>query len=225
MNENLISGVLLSQTTSVLTTHFGFVPLTLGVDNKNRNSLKLTKCFLFLFSDQPNWLRRPQRCPPSVSSRLVDQTHLSIYHLLSRTSKSSTPPSTYWKKSMVNWIIPYCYLLFSVFFFSQLENEQLIWRKQILRTHLVDLTFSENGSNVTLILLTPFKFTCFSCFPIADTTPPDLFKAPLKLIDILLLSRFYVISNNLVSAKRLSQLEVHLLFIRLWNVKSTSGFA
>lgn len=63
------------------------------------------------------------------------------------------------------------------------------WRKQILRsdfTYLVDLTFSENGSKVTLILFTPFKFICFNCFPMAETTPPDFLKVPLKGIDILI---------------------------------------
>lgn len=49
MNENLISGGLLSQTTSVLTTHFGFVALTFGVDKKNINSLKLIRVFISIF--------------------------------------------------------------------------------------------------------------------------------------------------------------------------------
>lgn len=48
-----------------------------------------------------------------------------------------------------------------------------------LETNLVCVTLLLNGSNFTTILLAAFRLTCFSCFPIAETTPPDLRRVPL----------------------------------------------
>lgn len=47
------------------------------------------------------------------------------------------------------------------------------------QSYLVCFTLSLNGSNLTVILLAALRFTALNCFPIADTTPPDLRIVPL----------------------------------------------
>lgn len=52
-------------------------------------------------------------------------------------------------------------------------------------TYRVDFTFSANGSNCTVMRLTPLRLTLFNCFPMAETMPPERRNAPLNGTDIL----------------------------------------
>lgn len=45
--------------------------------------------------------------------------------------------------------------------------------------YLVCVTFSENGSNFTVIRFAALRLTPRNCFPIADTTPPERRIVPL----------------------------------------------
>lgn len=51
-------------------------------------------------------------------------------------------------------------------------------------TYRVSTAFSCNGSNVTVILLTAFKFSNFTCFCMAAGSPADRPSAPPRIRDI-----------------------------------------
>lgn len=57
--------------------------------------------------------------------------------------------------------------------------------------YLVSLTFSANGSNETVIRLTPFKFNRRTFLAIADIKPPERDNDPVTRIDIFNLLLFY----------------------------------
>lgn len=51
-------------------------------------------------------------------------------------------------------------------------------------SHLVDFTFSPNGSNETVMRFTPFKLANLIFLMMAEITPADLFHVPFGTIDI-----------------------------------------
>lgn len=55
------------------------------------------------------------------------------------------------------------------------------------------VTLSPNGSNLTVIRFAGFRLTARNCFPMAETTPPDLLIVPLYGIDIF---SFWKIRNS-----------------------------